>query len=65
LFLVPPCPALTGVSSDDSGSGASNPALAEGGVVRYHAGVHGVADLVPAIHDWNRSVAKITVTRID
>ena len=63
--LVPPCPALTGVSSDDSGSGASNPELAEGGVVRYHRGVDGIADLIPAIHDWHRAAAKITVTRID
>lgn len=63
--LVPPCPAMTGVPSDAPGSGTSNPALAEGGVVSLHAGVTGVADLIPAIHDWSGPVAKITVTRIN
>lgn len=63
--LVPPCPALTGVSSDVPGSGMSNPALAEGGVVSVHSGISGDNDLSPSIHGWSGPVAKITVTRID
>ncbi|NIP79928.1 MAG: hypothetical protein GWM90_12175, partial [Gemmatimonadetes bacterium] len=43
--LVPPCPVLSGVESDDDGSGMSDPALAENGVVHPHAGIQGIADL--------------------
>ena len=32
--LVPPCQALNGVSSDDEGTGASNPALEETGMMK-------------------------------
>ncbi len=61
--IVPPCPALSGVPSMDPGSGMSDPALAEGGVIRRHAGISGIADLIPAIHDWNNPVVQIEVTR--
>jgi hypothetical protein len=61
--LVPPCQALGGVSSDSDGTGASDPALAEGGVIRAHPGITGRADLVPAIHGWEGAVAKFTVLR--
>jgi hypothetical protein len=62
--LVPPCPALTGVPSTSPGSGMSDPALAEGGVVQYHPGVTGSADLDAMIHGWSGAVGRITVERI-
>ncbi len=63
--MVPPCQGLVGVASDDAGTGMSNPALAEGGVIAHHGGVLGGDDLVPGVHDWENPVVKITVTRID
>jgi hypothetical protein len=62
--LVPPCPALTGVPSDEPGTGVSNPALAQNGVVRRHRNIKGIADLIPAIHSWREPVMKIEVLRI-
>ena len=62
--MVPPCPVLTGVESDDTGAGASDPALAEGDVVRHHPGIQGIADLMPGLHGWDDPVAKIVVERI-
>jgi len=46
-----------------TGSGESNPALAEGGVIRPHRTLLGVGDLDPAL-DWAGPVARITVTSI-
>jgi hypothetical protein len=63
--IVPPCPPLTGVPSDVPGTGVSNPALAEGGVIRHHLGIQGIADLVPAIHGWTDPVAEVEITRTD
>ena len=34
------------------------------GYVHVHAGVHGIADLVPADHDWRNPVARIVVRRV-
>ena len=62
--LVAPCPLLTGVSTDEMGTGASNPALAEGGRIRHHRGITGADDLVPSIHGWKGPVARIVVERI-
>ncbi len=62
--IVPPCQPLGGVSSADSGTGVSNLALAEGGVIHHHAGIAGGSDLDPAIHGWTDPVATITVERI-
>lgn len=62
--IVPPCPALTGVESSETGTGMSNPDLAEGSVVKVHPNIQGVDDLVPAIHAWEEPIAKITVKRI-
>jgi hypothetical protein len=62
--IVPPCQGLVGVSSGEPGTGTSNPALAEGGVIHHHPGIAGGADLVPAIHGWTDPVAKITVERV-
>ena len=44
------------------GTGASNPALAETGVIRRHRGIDGVGD-VESSFDWNGPVASITITR--
>jgi hypothetical protein len=62
--IVPPCQALVGVSSGEPGTGTSNPALAEGGVIHHHPGIAGGVDLVPAIHGWTDPVAEITVERV-
>jgi hypothetical protein len=63
--IVPPCQGLVGVSSGEAGSGVSNPALFENGVIHHHDGIAGGADLT-SIHDWDtaRPVARIVVTRI-
>ncbi len=56
--LVPPCDSAGGAT-------ASNPELAENGVVRRHAGIlDGVGDLSPAMHGWDEPVMKITVKRV-
>jgi hypothetical protein len=62
--IVPPCQGLVGVSSGEPGTGTSNPALAEGGVIHHHGGIEGGADLVPAIHGWSDPVAVVTVERV-
>lgn len=62
--LVPPCGPLTGVDSGGAGTGMSNPALAEGGVIHAHAGVVGSGDLLPGLHGWTDPAARITVTRV-
>lgn len=61
--IVPPCQVLGGVSSSDTGTGTSNPALSEDGVISKHPGIAGGNDLVPGIHGWEDPVAKIVVTR--
>ncbi|MDH3606824.1 MAG: spondin domain-containing protein [Acidimicrobiia bacterium] len=66
--IVPPCPPLTGVETMVEGSGTSNSALAEGGVITHHDGVvGGLGDeaLVASVHDWSTSapVAMISITR--
>lgn len=67
--LVPPCQPLRGVSSDDTGTGMSNPRLAEDGVIARHGGVHGdlpTSDLTVGAHGWNidAPVMQITVTQV-
>jgi hypothetical protein len=59
--IVPPCQGLIGVSSDDDGTGTTNPALAEGAVVAAHPGIQGGTDLTVADHGWTDPVARITV----
>ncbi len=63
--IVPPCPALTGVPSTDPGTGTTNPALAENGVVHHHPGIQGGDDLDPAIHGWSNPVVKVVITRLN
>jgi len=55
--LVPPCDGDLG-----TGTGMSNPALAENGTVQPHSGIAGIADLTDA-HDWNGPVLSITIER--
>jgi hypothetical protein len=62
--IVPPCQGLVGVSTGEPGTGTSNPALAEGGVIHHHPGIAGGADLVPAVHGWTDPVAEISVERV-
>ena len=62
--IVPPCQGLVGVSSDDEGTGASNPALAENGVIAHHAGVAGTDDLQVSPHGWADPVAKVRIVKI-
>jgi hypothetical protein len=62
--IVPPCQALIGVSSGEPGTGMSDPALAEGGVIHHHPGIEGGADLLPGVHGWTDPVTLVTITRI-
>jgi hypothetical protein len=62
--IVPDCQPLMGVSSGEPGTGMSNPALAEGGVIHHHPGIEGGADLLPAVHGWTDPVTLVTITRI-
>jgi hypothetical protein len=65
--MVPPCQGLIGVADDGGapGTGMTDPALAEGGVIHHHPGIQGGADLVPAVHGWDTSlpVSLITIER--
>ena len=61
--IVPPCPPLTGVPSTDPGSGMSNPALAENGVIGMHSGVRGIDDLDAQLHGFSSPVGRITIRR--
>jgi hypothetical protein len=61
--IVPPCQTLIGDSSGEPGTGVSDPALAEGDVIRHHPGIQGGSDLDPGIHGWTDPVARITVER--
>lgn len=42
---------------------ARNTAMAEG-FIHIHSGIHGIGDLVPAMHDWRNPVAEITIQRV-
>ncbi len=61
--IVPPCQGLVGVMSGDAGTGTSNPALAEGGVITLHPGILDGIDLLPGIHGWPNPVAEVIITR--
>jgi len=66
--IVPPCQELNGVVDDEGapGTGMSDPALAEGSVIRNHRGITEVADLTAAAHGWDtrRPIIKVVVTRV-
>ena len=61
--IVPPCQGLIGVTGDP-GTGTTNPALAEGGVVHIHEGIQGEGDLIAEIHGWTDPVATLTITAL-
>ncbi len=61
--MVPPCQALSGLDPM-GGTGMSDPALADGGVIHPNTGIAGIDDLDPAFHGWTDPVATITVTRV-
>jgi len=65
--IVQPCQDLHGVDVVD-GTGMSNPALAEGGVIHHHAGIQGdvddLTDLTRETHGWSGPVAEVTVERV-
>ena len=63
--IVPPCQGLIGISSEDGGTGMSDPALAEGGVISHHPNIVGGNDLVPGVHGWTDPVAEVVVTRVN
>ena len=62
--LVPPCTAESGVSSSDKGTGATNPAIAEDGIIVPHPGIFGDDDLSQRAHGWDGPVVKIDIVRI-
>jgi Spondin_N len=61
--IVPPCQDLHGVMVEP-GTGMSNPALAEGGVIHHHPNIQGIEDLDPGTHGWTDPVAEVTVERV-
>jgi len=63
--MVPPCQGLNGPMVDAPGSGVSDPALYEGGVITHHAGIMGVGDLRERLHGWDveAPVLAVTITR--
>ena len=62
--IVPPCQGLIGVSSDDGGTGMTDPLLAEDGIIIPHVGIIGGDDLLPEVHGWSDPVAKIEIERM-
>lgn len=62
--MVPPCGPLTGVDSAGQGTGATNPALAENGVITVHGGIAGGGDLDPALHGWEDPAASVSIVRV-
>ena len=62
--MVPPCQGAIGVTSDDEGTGASNPAIVEDGVVIPHPGIMGGEDLLENVHAWGNPVVKIDIVRM-
>ena len=62
--MVPPCQGAIGVSSDDEGTGASNSAISEDGIVIPHSGIIGDEDLLENVHAWGSPVVKIDIVRM-
>jgi Spondin_N len=63
--MVPPCQGLILDTPVEPGTGVSDPALAEGGVITHHGGIVGGADLTTELHGWEDPVAMIEVERTD
>lgn len=64
IDMVPPCQGLIGVSSDDMGTGMTDPLLDEDGIIIPHVGIIGGDDLLPEVHGWGDPVARIVIERI-
>ena len=62
--IVPPCQGAIGISSDDDGTGVTNPAIAEDGVISHHLGIIGGDDLLEEVHGWENPVVKIDIVRM-
>lgn len=62
--MVPPCQGLIGVTSGEPGTGMTDSALAEDGIVIPHAGIVGGSDLVAGVHGWNDPVVRIDIVRV-
>jgi len=62
--MVPPCQAAIGVSSDDPGTGTTNPAISEDGIIIPHPGIIGEEDLLKSVHGWENPAVKIDIVRI-
>ena len=62
--IVPPCQGLTGLTSDDEGTGESNPDLAENGVIAVHPAIQGNADLDADVHSLDGVVNRVTITAL-
>jgi len=62
--IVPPCQAIVGVTSSEPGTGMSDPALAEDGVIAAHPGIAGIADLLVDVHGWTDPVATVTIETV-
>jgi len=62
--IVPPCQGAIGISSDDDGTGVTNPAIAEDGVISHHPGIIGGYDLLEEVHGWENPVVKIDIVRM-
>ena len=59
--IVPPCQEIVGVTSSEPGTGMSDPALTEDGVIAAHPGIAGTADLQVDVHGWTDPVATVTI----
>jgi len=62
--LVPPCQGVVGVTGEAEGTGASDPELAEGGVLAEHPGIAGEADLEAMTHAVAERPALVVIERI-
>lgn len=61
--MVPPAQGLTGEDRGIDGTGTSDPALAENGVITPHPGITGIGD-VPEAFDWPEPTASVVVERV-
>lgn len=61
--MVPPCQGAIGISSDDEGTGSSNSAISEQGVIVPHPGIMGGEDLTN-VHAWSNPTVKIDIVRV-
>ena len=62
--IGPPCQDAIGISSDDEGTGVSNNAISEDGIVISHPGIMGGNDLLESIHAWGNPVVKIDIVQM-